>query len=404
MLARTFNRLIYAAVLVVVATPLWAFDDDYTINDIDFISGNFLDINAHQFRKSQNLMWYDAVNGWRISGASLNVDRLYFDTELKLERSLSESVFVRLESAQELFYAPKDLPSPTIEAGVYPLGGPVGISMLGTVNYDKRKSDLGLALTLGRRPWDYLFFAWSKVDYFYNEKNTIDETYYTQEGENLRLEGAYKLAERHKLRFRFELDTPLELFDPATDETFDHEAWNYDVTWDYLYSSRDLVGLAAKGFDVDKSIADNTNLVEQSISYYSVEAYWLRNLTPHHELTVGLRYDDFGERLRSPDDAQSNENYDYSSSQVYARWYHDYSIHQALDIGMYVAWEEKSETFLDDAQEDIIDDGVQGKLRLGWEYRSADKRNALLFNLSLNLDDLAKDPGDGGAISFQSVF
>ena len=48
--------------------------------------------------------------------------------------------------------------------------------------------------------------------------------------------------------------------------------------------------------------------------------------------------------------------------------------------------------------------GVEAKFRMGFEYSSSDGRNSLQFNISLNLDDPFKDPGDGGAISFQSVF
>ena len=41
---------------------------------------------------------------------------------------------------------------------------------------------------------------------------------------------------------------------------------------------------------------------------------------------------------------------------------------------------------------------------MGFEYASADGRNALQLNISLNLDDHVNDPGDGGGISYQSVF
>ena len=51
-----------------------------------------------------------------------------------------------------------------------------------------------------------------------------------------------------------------------------------------------------------------------------------------------------------------------------------------------------------------MNDGGEAKFRLGFEYSSSDGFSALQFNLSRNVDDLFKDPGDGGGISFQSVF
>ena len=51
-----------------------------------------------------------------------------------------------------------------------------------------------------------------------------------------------------------------------------------------------------------------------------------------------------------------------------------------------------------------INDTTEAKLRFGFEYSSSDGRNSLQFNISLNLDDPIDDPGDGGAISFQSTF
>jgi hypothetical protein len=51
-----------------------------------------------------------------------------------------------------------------------------------------------------------------------------------------------------------------------------------------------------------------------------------------------------------------------------------------------------------------LHDSLEAKFRMGFEYASSDGRNSLQFNISLNLDDLINDPGDGGGMSFQSVF
>ncbi len=60
--------------------------------------------------------------------------------------------------------------------------------------------------------------------------------------------------------------------------------------------------------------------------------------------------------------------------------------------------------YLRDNGGNTINDSVEAKFRMGFEYSSSDGRSSLQFNLSLNTDDPVNDPGDGGGIGFQSVF
>ena len=109
--------------LAVVSSAASAFANDYEINDINLNEENFLDIKAHRFRKSLDYQWYDSNNGWRMNGASLDGDLAFLQTELKLQSELSDYLNVRLELEQEVFYASKDAPLPTVEVELYPWGG-----------------------------------------------------------------------------------------------------------------------------------------------------------------------------------------------------------------------------------------------------------------------------------------
>jgi hypothetical protein len=90
--------------------------------------------------------------------------------------------------------------------------------------------------------------------------------------------------------------------------------------------------------------------------------------------------------------------------QIYTSAYHPFNEHMAWNLGVYAGQVEEQQNYLQDNTRDTLNDGVQAKFRMGFEYSSSDGRNSLQFNISLNLDDLFKDPGDGGGISFQSVF
>jgi hypothetical protein len=76
----------------------------------------------------------------------------------------------------------------------------------------------------------------------------------------------------------------------------------------------------------------------------------------------------------------------------------------AWGLGLYAGQVEEEQLYLQDSSKNTLYDGLQAKLRMGFEYSSSDGRNSLQLNISLNLDDPFNDPGDGGGLSFQSVF
>ena len=395
--------------LALVISPVLAFDNDFEINDINLNEENFLDIKASRYRKSLEYDWFDSTSGWRLNVASLDSDLAFVQTELKLQDELSEHVNIRLELEQEVFYADKDLPLPTVEAEVYPWAGNFGFSLLGTPAYDKREMDLGVAVIWGRRPWNYIRFEYLDVDSLYNQKNIVDDnTYYSQEPVAMKLEGAYQFGgqsgKNYKLRFSVRRDEPLELIDPDNNGIFRHEASDYFLLFDYLPVPDSVIGMTINGFTLDKTSSQTGQDQQQATDYISADVYWVRGMGKPYELRLGTQYDHISNDIRDYMISSNDLDYFMKTLQVYTTAHHPFNAHMAWDLGLYVGQVEEQQNYLQDNSRDTLNDGVEAKLRMGFEYSSSDGRSSLQFNISLNLDDPIKDPGDGGSISFQSVF
>ena len=390
--------------LTLTISSALAFDNDFEINDINLDHENFLDIKAHRYRKSLEYKWFDSTSGWRINIASLDSDLAFVQTELKLQNELSEYVNIRLEVEQEVFYADKEFPLPTAEAEIYPWAGDFGFSLLGTPAYEKREMDLGIAVIWGRRPWNYTRFEYLDVDSLYNQKNVTDNTFYSKEPITMKLEGAYQFAGQYKLRFSISRDKPLELIDPDNSGIFTHEASDYFLLLDYQPVADSVIGITINGFTLDKSSSQTGQNQQQATDYISADIYWVEGMGKSYELRLGTQYDHITNDIRDFITTSNNLDYFMKTLQVYTSAYHPFNEHMAWDLGLYVGQVEEQQNFLQDDAKNTLNYGVEAKFRMGFEYSSSDGRNSLQFNISLNLDDPFKDPGDGGGISFQSVF
>ncbi len=381
-----------------------AMNDAYEINDINLNEENFLDIKAHRFRKSLEYQWYDNLSAWRITGASLDGDLAFVQNELKLQSELSAYVNVRLEIAQQVFYTDEEFPLPTTEVEIYPWAGNLGFSLLGTPAYEKREMDLGLAVIWGRRPWNYTRFEYLNVDALYNEKNAFDNTFYSRQPKAMTLNGNYQFGEHYKLRFSIRRDRPLELIDPDNNGVFKNEGSDYFLLFDYQPVPDSVIGITVNGFTLDKSITRIGQDKQQASNYVSVDVYWVQGMSRSYELRFGSQYDHLTNDIR--DFITGNNDLDYlmKTLQVYSTVYHRFNEHMAWDLGLYIGQVEERQNYLQDSSRNTLNDSVEAKFRMGFEYSSADGRSSLQLNLSLNADDPINDPGDGGGISFQSVF
>jgi len=390
--------------LTLSASPVLAFDNDFKINNINLGEENFLDIKAHRFRKSLEYQWFDNTSAWRITGASLDSDILFIQNELKLQHELSKFLNVRLEMEQEVFYADKENPSPTVEIEFYPWAGDFGFSVLGTPAYAKRDMDLGIALIWGRRPWNYVRFEYLDVDALYNQKNVSDNTFYSKEPKAFKLEGAYQFGVQYKLRFTISRDKPLELIDPDNDGIFRHNASDYFFLFDYQPVPDSVIGITINGFTLDKSSSQTGQNQKQATDYISADVYWVKGMNKTYEYRVGTQYDLITNDIRDFISTSNNLDYSMDTLQLYTTAYHPFNEHMAWDLGFYIGQVEEQQNYLQDNDRDTLNEGIEAKLRMGFEYSSSDGRSSLQLNLSLNIDKIFDNQGDGAGISFQSVF
>lgn len=379
-------------------------NDQYAIDDINLNEENFLDIKAHRFRKSLEYQWYDNVSAWRITGASLDGDLAFVQNELKLQRELSNYVNVRLEITQQVFYTNEDFPLPTAEVEIYPWAGDFGFSLLGTPAYEKRDMDMGVAVIWGRRPWNYTRFEYLNVDALYNEKNSIDNTFYNKSAKVMTLNGNYRFGEYYKLRFSVSRDKPLEFVDPDISGTFKKEGSDYSLLFDYQPVPDSVIGMTLSGFMLDKGNVQTGQNKQQATDYISLDVYWVKGMNQSYELRFGSQYDYLKNNIRDFITGSNDLDYLMKTLQVYSTVYHRFSQHMAWDFGLYIGQVEERQNYLRDSSRNTLNDSVEAKFRMGFEYSSADGLSSLQFNLSLNADDPVNDPGDGGGISFQSVF
>jgi hypothetical protein len=402
------QRRVIVVVLLTVSMQAGAapmpWDGSTTLYNIDFKPENFLDINSYQFRPSEEIRWFDVENGWRVTGGSLETNNAYLLTDLRLKRVITPNLNARLRWAYEEFYAPRETDRPLLELELQPSNWPVSVSLLGAPAYAKGEAELGLAASLGLRPWNYVRIAWLRPDYYYNNKNDFDNSYYRREPSQLTVDTAYKWGERYKLRLLWEDNKPLEFVLDNLVSVFSYQNQNYQGTFDYQRDASHTLGVAVSGFNTRQSRDDAGTVRSQNILYYSVNAYWIRAMDRNREWTIGLRYDDFRNRERTPSVPATEFDYLFKTAQAYTSYYLPFAPHQAWELGVYLGQVSEQRDYLDTTIASPRDNYFEAKLRTGWEVFSLDRSSALTLALSWNLDDLIHDTFDGGSVRFRSEF
>ncbi|MGK5090880.1 hypothetical protein WDW89_02550 [Deltaproteobacteria bacterium TL4] len=384
----------------------WAFDNDRTINLIDFKRENFLDLKAYQFRKEMEDLWYESDSGWRGSGGSLGVDLLYVSMEMKWRRKLSEWVTVELKLWQNEFYAIK--PMRQLVEIEFHFWEPLAFFAMGTPAYDKRDADLGGGFIIGDSRWHYLKFSQLNQDVFYNEKNFYDDSYYIQEPRETRLEGAFRLPNRVQGRFSWRRDHPLSMKFPEQNTSFTHEGQEGKIILDCFLSAQRLFGFSYQGFDFKKArLTPNTdegaNNSKQEMSYHSADIYWLDQLTSKSHLTVGIQYDRIQNTLRNLSNEHQSLDYYYQTLQLYLLLLRAYTENASWEFGLYNGDSKELQDFITNVKKDTEGHSLESKLRISWEYRYT-RSDYLLLTTSWNMDDLLGNFWDGGHLSYQTTF
>ena len=402
----SMHHPIHSAIyFLVIAMPqlCWAFDDDDTLNEPNFKPENFLDIKAYEFRKSVEEEWNATRNGWRIAGGSLSPDIAFIDSEVRLQNDLSESFSIRLQHEYEAYIDTKPMQHPLLEMAYRPWRNDLELSLLATAFYDKRQSDIGFAASYGNRQEDYLRLSWLSVDHYYNEKNYLDDSYYSNRPDTLALEAAFRLNQ-WQTRLFVAQDGALRRVTPSESEIFRHEGDRLEWVLDYYYLANALVGFTYRRWQTDKALQDAVENREQAIAHQLLDVYWLRPFEWLDELILGVRLDQFENQLRDMNNANQSYGYNFDTLQAYAMAQYDYSEHASWGLGLYLGKIREHKDYLLDQTDNQAASDIQGKLRMSWEYHSLDKHDRFAVHFSLNLDELENDLGDGGGLSYQGRF
>lgn len=400
---RTFHIGFLALGLLGFTQNLWAFDDDISINEPGFKPENFLDIKAYEFRKLVDEEWYAHPNGWRMRGGSLDFNLAYIDSEVRLAQDLSEHMSLRFGHEYFTYYARKPFQAPVLELAVRPLPTAVELALLGTPTYDKQQSDLGLALALGKREKDFLRFAYLNVDRYYNSKNVFDESYYEKSPHTLSLQGAYR-HDKLQLRLWTERYDPLHLVTPERNEDFHYQGRKQRLILNYHINRHSLAGVTVYDLFIDKALDNDTENRSQKLHHRMIDIYWSGAHKQYQEIGLGLRLDQFGNRVRDWDDSNGHYDYTFDTLQTYGTVHRDYSEHAAWDLGLYVGRVTRHRDYLTRSTDNDAEKTIQAKLRTSWEYHSKDKRSRFMAHITFNLDGLGHRPGDGGGLSYQGLF
>ncbi len=381
-----------------------AWDGSTSLHDINLKPENFLDINSFQFRPSEEIRWYGVENGWRIAGGSLESNRAYLKTDLRLKQLITPSLSARLYWADNEFYEPRQVARPLLELELRPSAWPLSFSLLGAPAYAKPEADLGLAITLGMRPWDYVRVAWLSPDHYYNSKNDFDRSYYLRNPSQLTVDAAHKWDERYKLRLLWQDNSPLEFVLDDQISVFAYENRNYQGSFDYQRDTSQTFGIAMHGFDTKQSSDAAGTFRSQDIRYYSVNSYWIRSMGLDKEWTIGIRHDAFRNAERTPLVSATEYDYVLETTQLYSTYYVPFASQQAWDLGLYLGHSSERRSYLDASIDRSRENYFEAKLRTGWEVFSSGRGSALTLALSWNLDNLVDDTFDGGSVRFRAAF
>jgi hypothetical protein len=191
---------------------------------------------------------------------------------------------------------------------------------------------------------------------------------------------------------------------PDTSSEFHYQNNKLELILDYHYASNALIGLTYRGWNTDKSLANTMENRSQTLRHYLVDFYWLQPVRNRDELTIGARFDRFNNDVRDHNNANRDYDYRFDTWQLYGLLNHEYSVHAGWGLGLYIGHIEETKDYRSIATDNKPNNELQGKLRTSWEYRSLNNKDRLTFHFTFNLDDLIADPGDGGGISFQSLF
>ncbi len=385
-----------------------AFDGASEINHSYLNQENFLDLKSYQFNKLHEEKWYESEGGWRLTGGSLGMDLLYSQLEVRLPHTLNEEITVKFIANQEEFYEIKPFRYQVeVEWRPFDL---IAFSLLGMPEYDKRKADQGVSISMGERPWNYLRFQKLYQDLYYNEKNFYDSSFYSSHPIENHIEGAIRIN-KWRARFSHLVDEPFEQVFPDQEMIFSYKGQDSRAVLDYHFGKNSISGLSSRSFNISKRreskiLTDypSPDNRDQKLIYRFVDLYVLRPISSKIHLTLGLREDLFQNIFRQLDQTTTNYDFHLWTAQIYGILRYQTNAQRFWEYAIFVGDTEKVTDFLSDVWSDKKRRKNEAKLRVSWEIQDLISESALLLTTTWNVDNFLNNFWDGGNISYQYTF
>ena len=399
-----FTRVCQSFLLgIFLHAPVFAYE--YSIHRPNFNLENYLDINSVAYDEALEEQWMRADNGLRMTGHSLSQDLLYTSSELKLNNKISDRISVVFNLEHEVFYYDQSLQDPKIEVAYRPLQSDMSLSFISTTDYIKSEVDMGGAVTWGRSTGNFLRLEQITVDPLFNEKNSepsINDAEYKDFQDQARLKAAYQWGLFELYIDYVNMSNMSFVFDDKI-TNYTHSGYTYNSYLKYAISSENTIKLAGHGFKSDITLSDAASDQHERLNYGSINIKWITRSFTKERLVFGMRFDEFRNKIVDPLNSSNNLDYSFSAKQLYTSYKYSYGMHKAWDFGVYMA--EVREPY-DETKSpvDINRQNYQSQFRASWIQTSPNNKSSLQFHISVNLDDLVNDIGDGVGMTYHSIF
>lgn len=413
---KLLNRLLLWIILlqvVQVAPFTYAFDGDFRLNDPNFQSENFLDIQSYLPFNFPDHSWDTSPRGFRLVEGSLTLDESYMQQEVKWMQQLNAEFSLQYHALGESVYARKSLKH-RLWLDWLKHGLALGVNAFPPIN--RLPSQAGVQVGWG---------------HWHQNHGRIG---YTEHGQNGQTHGSLKLDwSLREVWWSFQLQTrqagqlrfwghhhhrfQVQLLDEQ--QEFEHEGQESHLKFTNTRFQGLELEILAQIKREDKTLLPVKDSTSGSLQEEDGVLYG-RQLIGYETLSVlinksqwqghwraGLRLDQVVNRLRPEADYGVWKNYRIESWQAVLEFHRRWSGPQ-WEMGLYAG-----ESLEVDQQRGLSGTNLakdeakrlpQSKFRLGWQWNTMEDSLAVGLITTWNLDTFADTFWDGGGFHLSGQF
>ena len=394
----TFICLVVICPTVLISSA-WGNEGEPSFDLTDLKRENFLDLKAYQWRDDQNLTWQKHHNGWRSLGGSTSYHYNYIHSQVKLRQQLSQHSAFRFKLERESFFFQQPMNQEQIALD-FQLNPTSSFSLLGAPLYRKAESDLGFGVTLGHWPTRYIQVEHMFIDPYFNEKNQTDASRFERMPSRNRVELRQPWGD-WSLSAQWQEDSPsIQSWPDQRQFYFHQQSAKLRLAYQLSHSRRAV--LQSHYFYRAKDLQTSTSQGTQGMQHTAYDLFWVTE-RPILTQTIGTRYDLFTNQRTHNQTPQEQFDESMKTWQIYHLVLYQNTDRSRFEYGLYVGNASLSRDYLSLPALNSESNGTEAKLKLAWEYSLFPNSQFSLVS-TFNLDGLAQQLWDGGAMSFQSTW